>query len=111
MHRLYLQIYMSLIGILILFGILAAVLWLLASPSLEDIPLFEGLGAIAGELIPGTDQPAEELQSALEKLGRHLPADLNVRGPDGALLARIGASLPTPRPGRTEGSMRSRWDK
>ncbi len=109
MRRLYLQIYVSLIGILVLFGILALIAWLVASPKLEEVPLFEEVGALLGDWLPDPDRPTEELQESLERLGGHIPAHFNVRGPDGALLAAVGETLPPPRPDRaTSGWMRSR---
>jgi signal transduction histidine kinase len=111
MRRLYLQIYISLIGILVLFGILASIAWWVASPRLEEIPIFEEVGALLGDWLPGPDRPAEELQESLERLGSHIPAHFNVRGPDGALLASVGDTLPAPGPDRTRsGWMRSRGE-
>lgn len=105
MRRLYLQIYLSFVGILILFGLLSVVGILLFAPVFENAGLFGGIGSLAGELLPGPERPKEELQAALERVRKHIPADLNVRGPDGALLASAGDTLIAPRPGRT----RSGW--
>ena len=105
MRRLYLQIYLSFVGILVLFGILAGVGLVLVAPTLQNVTLFDGLGGLMGEILPSPDRPASELQKAIERIGRHVPADINVRGPDGALLASVGETLVAPPPGRD----RSGW--
>ena len=106
MRRLFLQIYVTIVGILILFGLLSAIGFLLLAPTLQYVTWFEGVGRVAGDLLPGVDQPKEELQAALEKIGKHLPADINIRGSDGALLAKVGEELggaPPPPPRRGGG--------
>jgi signal transduction histidine kinase len=102
MHKLYLQIYVSFVGILVLFGFLAVIVFVALAPTWENVTLFEGIGALIEDILPGPDQQAEDLQAALERYSRHLPADINLRGPDGALIAKVGATLPAPRPGRTQ---------
>jgi signal transduction histidine kinase len=102
MRKLYLQIYVSFVGILILFGLLAGIVFVALAPTWENVGFFEGIGALIGELLPGPDRPVEEVQAALEKYSRHLPADINLRGPDGAMLAKVGEVLPAPRPGRAQ---------
>lgn len=109
MRRLYLQIYLSLIGILVLFGILASIAWLIASPNLEQVRLFDAGGALLEDYLPGPDQPVDELQEALEKIAKHIPVHLNVRDRDGRLLAVVGETLPAPSSYRTtSGWIRSR---
>jgi len=105
MRRLFLQIYISIVAILILFGLLSAVGFLLLAPALQYVSWFDGVGSMVGDVLPGADRPKEEVQAALEKFGKHLPADINIRGPDGALIAKVGEELPAPRPGRS----RSGW--
>jgi signal transduction histidine kinase len=105
MHRLYLQIYLSFVGILVLFAILAGIGLVLVAPTLQNVSLFDSLGNMMSEILPGPDQPVSELQKAIERFGKHLPADINVRGPDGALLASVGETLVAPQPGRE----RSGW--
>lgn len=105
MRRLYLHIYISFVGILVLFSILSAIGYVVFAPAFESASLFDGIGGLLGELLPGSDRPTDELQAALENYGKHIPADLNVRGPDGALIASVGETLMAPRPDRT----RSGW--
>ncbi len=100
MRRLYLQIYLSFVGILVLFGVLAGVGLVLVAPTLQNVTLFDGLGSMMGEILPGPDRPVSELQEAIDRFGKHLPADINIRGTNGALLASVGETLAAPPPGR-----------
>jgi signal transduction histidine kinase len=105
MRRLYLQIYLSVVGILLLFTLLISVAWLIEPPSEQEVRLFEGIGAVVSELLPGPDRPVVELQASLERFGERLSADLGVWTPDGALLASVGEPLPAPAPDRTAGGL------
>jgi signal transduction histidine kinase len=96
MRRLYLQIYGAFLGILLLFGLLVCVTWFLAAPSPQGQRVLDGVGALLGELLPGADRPGEELQTAVERLGRLFPARLTVRGANGTVLATVGDPLPAP---------------
>jgi signal transduction histidine kinase len=110
MRRLYLQIYVTFLGILVLFGVLVSIPSLLIPTDSQDRRLLvDGVGAILGELLPGPDRPLDELQAAVERLGHLLPVHLAVRGADGTLLAAVGEPLPASPPGWTTGGwMRSR---
>ena len=103
MRRLYLQIYTAFLGILLLFGVLVTVTSLLIPMHPQDHLLFDGMGAVLSELLPGPERPAVELQAAVERLGRLLPLHLAVHSADGVLLAAVGSSLPVPSPERTAG--------
>jgi signal transduction histidine kinase len=103
MRRLYLHIYLSFVGILVLFVILAGIGFILVAPTLQTVTLFDGLGSMMGEILPGPDRPVSELQEFIERFRKHLPADINVRGADGTLLASVGEILVAPRRGREKG--------
>ena len=90
MRRLYLQIYLTFVGILIFFGVLASLAWLLIPASSQEQQRLEGLGAALGELLPGPERPTEELQAALERIAQWFPASLSVRAADQTLLASVG---------------------
>jgi signal transduction histidine kinase len=98
MRRLYLQIYLAFLGILLLFGVLVTVASLLLPMHPQEHLLFDGMGAVLSELLPGPQRPVYELQAALEHLRRLLPIDLAVHSADGALLAAVGPPLPAPPP-------------
>ncbi|MEE8291122.1 MAG: HAMP domain-containing protein, partial [Candidatus Tectomicrobia bacterium] len=109
MRRLYLQIYVAFLGILLLFGVLVSIAWLLIPTNPQHHLTLDGIGAVLGELLPGPDRPVDELQAALARLGNFFPAHLTVRGADGVLLAVVGSPLPAPPSDQTQsGWMRSR---
>jgi signal transduction histidine kinase len=109
MRRLYLQIYLAVVAILLLFTVLAWVVWIVVAPVRQDRPILEGTASVLGELLPTPGEPNEVLVRAVEDLGKRFSARLTVRSPEGTLLAAFGDPLPPPRPGREEsGWMRSR---
>ncbi len=112
MRRLYLQIYLYFVGILLLFGVLAAVAIFLHQPERRSQRIVQGLGALLAEVLPGPDQPEAELQGALQKLSDQLAMDLALHAPDGARLAAVGEGLPAPSPGRARsGWLRGHWGR
>jgi signal transduction histidine kinase len=109
MRRLYLQIYLAFLGILLLFGVLVTVASLLIPMHPQEHFLFDGMGAVLSELLPGPERPVGELQAAVEHLRHLLPIDLAVHSADGALLAAVGPPLPAPLPQHmVSGWMRTR---
>src|SRR5919109_1226361 len=96
MRRLYLQIYATFLGILLLFGVLVTVASLLLPIHPQEHPLLDEWGSVLSELLPGPDRPVDELQAAVTRLGRLLPIHLTVRSPEGTILAAVGPPLPAP---------------
>ena len=104
MRRLYLHIYIAFIGILILFGVLVSVAWLLTPPNQDRERLLRGMASIFGDLLPAPQRPAAELDAALERLAGQIGVDLSIHAPDGTLLASAGGPLPPPRPEQMQGT-------
>ncbi len=52
MRHLYVQIYLALIEILVLFGVLVFATWLLLPPSEERQRMLTGSAAVLGDLLP-----------------------------------------------------------
>ena len=98
MRRLYLQIYLAFVGILILFGTLIMLTWFLIPPRGPDLILFEEVAALAGEILPASDEPIEKLHGTIERIGSKFPADIAVHDADGKLLASLGDRLPPQNP-------------
>ena len=98
MRRLYLHIYIAFVGILVLFGVLASVAWLLAPPNQDRERLFRGMASIFGDLLPAPHRPAAQLEAALERLAGQIGVDLSIHAPDGTLIASAGDPLPPPGP-------------
>jgi len=108
MRRLYLQIYTAFLGILLLFCGLVTVASLLLPMHSQEHLLFDGMGAVLSDLLPGPERPVGELQAAVEHLRRLLPIDLAVHSAAGTRLAAVGPPLPAPPQHMAPGWMRAR---
>ena len=95
-RRLFLQVYLTMLGIVVLFGALAAVGWWLTHDEGPQAELRRSIGALLTEALPATDAPQAELDAAIARLGRDLDGRISVYGPEGALLASEGEPLEAP---------------
>lgn len=93
-RRLYLQIYLTILGILLIFAASAAVVWHITSydPRLEE--RIDALGALVSRALPPADAPAREQQRAIDTFNQGLHADVALHAADGTLLAAAGRPLP-----------------
>src|SRR5262245_45427038 len=95
MRRLYLQVYLVIVGILGLFGLLVLGAWLLAPPSPQDQPFLDGgASPVADRLPPARSAPEQE--AALARLGRSFHLRLTLWSAEGQVLAQQGERLPFP---------------
>jgi signal transduction histidine kinase len=101
MRRLYLQIYLAFIAVLLVFGILMALTWWLLPGEGQDHSFADGIGSLVAEVLPAKDRPPAHLQATVERLAADFNADITVRDRDGALLAHTGDALPLPAAGHT----------
>ncbi len=99
MQRLYLQVYLAFLGIVLVLGLVVSALWWAGGPRGPHGDLLEGLAGLVADALPRADGPLTDLQTKVAELARRFRADVTVRGPDGALLAAAGPPLPTPPPG------------
>ena len=90
MRRLYLQIYLTFVGILLLFGFLMLIAWWLIPGDDQDRRSLDGVAALLGEVLPPPGRPVPELQAKVDRLARQFNADVTLRTADGALLANAG---------------------
>lgn len=95
MRRLALQIYLTFLSILLLFGVLVSVVWWL-QPNAPQEQALQGLSTLLKDLLPGPERPLGDLHASLTRLARLLPIDLTMRTSQGALLAAAGPVLPPP---------------
>lgn len=102
MRRLSHQIYLTVVGVLLLFTVLVSMSWLLWAGGQEERDLGAGYAATVAELLPPPERPAAELQEAVARLAARLRLDVAVFGADGSRLASAGRPLPAPEPGRAE---------
>ncbi len=97
MRRLYLQIYLTFVAILILFLLLMSLTWWLARDK-DDRVLLNGIALLVAEVVPPASAPRDQLDAAVQKLSGIFSARITLRDPDGMLLAHAGEALPAPAP-------------
>ena len=95
-RRLFLQVYLTMLGIVVLFGLLAALGWWLAHDDDPHADLRSGIGALLTEALPPPDAPQSEIETVLARVGQDLDARISVFGPEGQLLGSLGEPLPAP---------------
>ena len=93
MRRLYLQIYLAFVGILLLFGALLAAAWWAIPGDAQDSHMLDGVAMLVGEALP-----ADRAQAAAElaRLAQAFQVDLTLRATDRSLIATTGTELPPP---------------
>jgi signal transduction histidine kinase len=96
MRHLYLQFYVALVAILIVFGVLVFATWLLLPPSAERQQLITGSAAVLSDLLPAQNRPISETQDALDRLHGQLGVSLSLYAGDGKLVAFAGEVLAAP---------------
>jgi signal transduction histidine kinase len=104
MRRLYLQVYLAFVAILIVFAGLVGSAWHLSGGAAEDHATLEGAGGLIADRVPSGTTPAEQEQ-ALRRLASTLGLNLSLWTADGQPLAAAGERLPFPGHQRT----RSGW--
>jgi signal transduction histidine kinase len=109
MRRLYLQIYAAFLGILLLFALVASLIWWFAHPDAEERRLLDGVASLIAQQIPAPGAPSAEVEQAVQKLARDFSVELELREPDGARIAGVGEPLPAlPEGQRESGVLHSR---
>ena len=108
MRRLYLQVYLALVGTLLAFGVLMAVAWHLMPSSDADEQALQGVAALAAEAL-GPDESREAQQTLLRRVAAAAHVDLTLWSAEGEVLAQAGDRVPFPgRERRTSGWLRTR---
>jgi len=97
MSRLYLQIYLTMIGVLLLFAALGSMAHFALWPHDYERDMLNAIAETLAETLPAEGSPDPELQAALERLASRFEADLALHAADGRLLATVGGPLPKPR--------------
>ena len=95
-RRLFLQVYLTLLGIIVLFGVLAVVGWWLTHDESPDADFRRSVGALLVELLPPPGATRAETDAALARLGQDFDARISVFGPEGELLGSLGRPLRAP---------------
>ncbi len=106
-RRLFLQAYLALLGIVVLFAALGAVAWWLTHDEPPGAELRRSVAALLGEALPPLGAPRARTDAALARLGRNVDGRITVFGSEGRLLGSLGAPLPAPARMASDG--RTRW--
>src|SRR5207253_6156672 len=101
MRRLYLQIYLAFVAILLVFAVLVGAAWHRGGLSPQGHETLEGAAALVADRLPSGGGPAEQ-QGALRALASTLGLNLTLWSADGRLLASVGEPLPFPGPQRAQ---------
>jgi signal transduction histidine kinase len=108
MKRLYLQIYLTIVGSLLLVVLTAGVLWHFIAGVPPFGQPFEIAGEVVAELVPASSTSLSVQQHAIDRLAQRLGADLALYGPGNEPLAAAGRPMPAPnRAGRGAGWLRT----
>jgi len=99
-RRLYLQFYLTILLVLVVFVGVAAVSWRLADESAQTPQYLDIAAELTGALLPDTDAPDAESQRTLEGLQRKLRFDLALYHADGSMIAMVGRPPPRFDPAR-----------
>jgi signal transduction histidine kinase len=112
MRRLYLQVYLTIVGSLVLVVLTAGLIWHFIAGVPPFGQQFEVAGEIIAEFVPAVSAPPQVQQQALDRLAERLGGDLALFGRSNEPLAAAGRPLPAPngigRPGgwlRTPGGV------
>src|SRR5262245_26855653 len=96
MRRLYLQIYLTIIAILVIVFVAVGTLWRMAAASRFDHAV-EAASEFVDNDLPPAGAPHRTLQQAVDGLRREIAADVSLFSPDGMLLAAAGRPIPPAR--------------
>ncbi|MGH8538147.1 MAG: sensor histidine kinase [Gammaproteobacteria bacterium] len=96
MRRLYLQVYLAFLGILVVFAVLSGALWFFLHDDDDGRRKFEGVAEILGKALPSPDRPVAELEQALARLHMQFGMDLKLSRTDGEPIAAAGDPIGTP---------------
>ena len=95
-RRLFLQVYLTMLAIVVLFGLLASLGWWLSHDNRPDAGFRRDIGAVLLNVLPPPGAAPAEIDAALARLAEHLDGRISVFGQEGELLASIGRPLPAP---------------
>lgn len=104
-RRLYLQIYLTVIGSLVILVVLSALTWTVVGRDRQNRDMFELVGALAYMTLPPADASVDEQAAAIDRLSQELRIDITLFDDRHRL---VTASGPPARPPKWAGP-RGRW--
>ena len=96
MRRLYQKIYLTIVASLVLVVIVAGAIWRLGAENTPAAQAFEMAGELISVLLPAADAPRAAQQTAVDRIGARLNADVAIFDSARQLVASTGAPLPRP---------------
>lgn len=108
-RRLYLQIYLTVLGSLIIVVVLSGLTWNMFARDRLNRDMFDIVGSLAYLSLPGAEAPIEDQRTAVARLGRELDIDITLFDEDRRLIAASGR--PSDRPVSEHAGERGRWQR
>jgi signal transduction histidine kinase len=96
MRRLYLQIYATVLGVILLFGVLMSMVWWMAVREGQGPEMLARLGELAEVVLPADGVSPDDQQRRLADLAAPFDADAALFDAAGRQLASVGAAVPPP---------------
>lgn len=106
-RRLYLQIYLTVIGTLVIVVVLSGLMWSVFGRDRQNRDMFDLVGSLAYLALPPADAPAADQAAAVDRIGRELRIGISLFDAQRNLVAASGRPAPPPR-GR---GPRGRWQR
>lgn len=106
-RRLYLQIYLTILGSLLIVVVLSGLTWNLFGRDRLNREMFEIVGNLAYLSLPAAEAPIAQQNAAISRLGEGLQIDLSLFDPDRNLIASSGRPGLTPKDDHAGG----RWHR
>src|SRR5437868_14070042 len=94
MRRLYLQFYLTIIAILVIFALAAAMVWHFTRADDYFGERFDVVSELVSKALPPADAPHAIQQRAIEDFQQRLHVGLVLYAADGTLLAQAGRAFP-----------------
>ena len=94
--RLYLQVYLAFLGIVVMFAIATVAAFVLLHDDAEDLARLHAAERVVTELLPPVDAPVAELETALASWHEDIGLDLTVLDANGSVLASAGRVIEWP---------------
>ncbi len=101
MRRLFVQVYVTFLAVIVLFGVLTTLAWWALHDDDPDLRIYSGMGALLGEVLPPGDAPRDAIDAGLRRLAAKFDAHFAMIAPDGRVLGRSADAEAAPRRSRS----------
>ncbi len=109
MRRLYLQIYLTTILVMVLFAVFSAVAWFHFDPTSRHQHLLRGVAAMAEEMLPGPETSPAAARAELALWSEWFRIEIALFSADAKLIAEAGGHPPAPSGRASNGWLRKPW--